>query len=211
MKFGEMTRSQVVAMVFSLFWATCPTVFGLERGKQIAKNVIRNVRPESLLDQIKSIRVPNFTVLENSIEIPRSEGKYVFNDLSFNNGVASGSISVYDINNVLVATLDLTRLTMLNNNRIDYSISMADQNQIVHNIDGIFVGGNKQKATVLSSVDGEETRSMAVDYSGLTTNGGVTVSADNVVAAAIVDDAIIIVVVVVFVLITCALFGWWGC
>ncbi|MFH1108339.1 MAG: hypothetical protein V1790_03955 [Planctomycetota bacterium] len=189
---GRLTCSQVIAMVFALSWATCPMVFAVERGKQESKRVAREIvsrvvgvqQAESLLSQMHgmdlgTVLIPA-TAGSDAMTLVRPEGTYVFNNMARDvSGNLSGAVTVYDATGAVVAEVSISRITVLDDNRIDFDISATMSNATasastswagVGSIVGIN-NGTKGLGMALVAPNGEDTKPMLMNYGALAASG----------------------------------------
>ncbi len=194
----RLTYSQMVATVFVLGWATCPMVFAAERGKQEgkreARRVIREVvapiegvtpvvvteRVGSLLDQMRGLDLGRKTALGETMVLERPEGIYVFNNLARDEaGNLSGLVAVYDANGAPIGEVNILRVAVLDDNRIDFAISVsavaaatgaAPDWSGVGSIAGLN-DGTRGVGLAFVSANDEDTRPLLVNYGQLAVSG----------------------------------------
>ena len=171
-RIGRLTHSQVIGTVFALTWATCPFVFAQERAKQEVKRVTREVvsrlvpaeRVEPLLDQILSSQA---TIYESSTAsgdtvtiLERPEGTYTFENMTYTQDtpdaapVFSGKVTLQNIGGN-TNVYDLTRLTVIDHNRIDYAVSFSSTSAGVQEEAGSLIGVGAGEAIHIVSENGQ--------------------------------------------------------
>jgi hypothetical protein len=189
---GRLTCSQVIATVFALGWATCPMVFAAERGKQEGRRVTREIvsrvvgveQAESLLSQMRSMNLGTLTIptttASDAMTLVRPEGTYVFNNLARDeNGSISGAVTVYDANGAAIAEVNIARVALLDDNRIDFDISVSAPDATASEStsagwSGSIAGlnnGTKGLGMAFIAPNGEESRAMLMNYGSLAVSG----------------------------------------
>jgi len=155
------------AMACVLVWAICPTVFALERGKQIVKReVARLVRTSpSLLNQLRAMNVGEVTMDDDVITVTRPEATFVFHLDQFSalaEGGASGRVTIYGNQSGEEAEAIIS-VKAIDDNRIDFStaISMADGQRTET---GTIIGISPDRAIAIASVNGGDTISSLINF-----------------------------------------------
>lgn len=229
-----MRIGRTFATAFALVWATCPMLFAIEKGKQIAKRemarLVRTMSPP-LLDRLAAMNVGEITMSNDFITLKRPEATYVFDlgTLAFESGVASGLVAIHNNwNGEKVGEINISKVSAPDNNRIDFSATMSTLNE-QRTESGTLIGLGQDRAVAMTSVNGEDTSPWLVSFDEPAAS-----SVDSPVIAptlVIVTDLSpasdagaadgeiaswtwglgIIIGVVLFIGITCLVFGWWGC
>jgi len=178
---SKLTALQTIATVFVFSWSLCPTVFALERGQQAGKQMAREVvsrfvgveQADSLLEQVKGLDIGGFTTAEDSITFERPEGTYVFERMDRDeNGNLSGVVSLYDLVGQKINEAVISRVAVVDNNRIDYEIA-GSTSEKPWSESGTLVGVKGVKGlgvAVTASHDGA-TRPVLVNYGTLAVSG----------------------------------------
>jgi len=248
-RFGRLTHSQIVATVFALTWATCPFIFAQERARQEVKRVTREVVSrivpaegvDALVDQI--LNVPAIITRsatargDDVLTLVRPEGTYTFEGMTYDQStpdatpVFSGSITLLNMSGNQ-NTYDLTSLTVIDHNRIDYTITSSVAGLQEEEV-GTLVGIDTGRAIHSVSKNGQNTAARILNFTNITNSGqGVTAAAQcepvyyegggasAASAGAIVSSdgwgtvavepctVLAVVVVVVVFIIICYLFCW---
>ncbi len=181
-----------------------------------------------ILDQITNLNVGEPSIVGNTITLDRPEATYVFTDMAFDESGVSGTVTVYDLQGEVTSVMEISKLTLPDDNTVSYSVGiLAGENAWTE--DGVLTGvGDAGNAVVAVSTDGgETTQTTRINFRGLDVSqasvatgetcpitpqdGSNIFSGGEGGAASFVACAIVVVVVVLGVLITCLLFGWWGC
>ncbi len=177
----KLTPVRIAATVFTISSMICPYSFAIERGKQVARQVVREVvserlmrltdssvtREDSLLDQVMALDIGPLATIGTTVSLERPEGTYVFRS-AFSEGTAKGLVTLYDSSNQAVAKINISNLVVTDDNRIDYTVSVATADKDWTE-QGVITGipGEPGAAVALVGVNDNETRPLLVNYSGL--------------------------------------------
>lgn len=209
-KAAHLRISHIIAIVFCLFTLASPTTFALEKARRMVTQEI--VAP--LIKEITGQDAANIELnADGSITFSHQGNTFLLTNLKRHSisGVASGSVTVFDKDGDLMQTVIFNRgISVVGDNQINFNATVLSAGgEVTGFYNGVMMGdrANSGIALVATTKDEGLTSSYSIDYKSTDLQSEGTGST----AAALVDDAAVIVVVVIFVLVTCVLFGWWGC
>ncbi len=173
----NLSTPRTMATVFALFFSVCPTVFSVEKGRQLGRELVvaeltnryGESTAKSLLEQIRDMDIGRFThqVAENIVTLVRPEGTYVFENLSHKNGAVSGLATMFDSHGEKLGEINLLNVGSPDKNRINFSAQVSDADGLNWTENGVLAGLGDGQAVSLGSINGEKTGLSLVDFKGM--------------------------------------------